>query len=92
MIKQRLQIGIILLVVDDKTSVDRCLPLIRWRINCIRMAADPVMFFVYGNPVGVIEKPRRRHPGNSGPNYRYVQTTFRSGDDGIQFILFRITV
>jgi hypothetical protein len=56
------------------------------------MTADPVMFFVYGDPMGVIEKPRRRHPGNSGPNYRYVQTSFRTGDDGIQFILFRITV
>lgn len=72
MIKQSRQIRIIPLVVDDKPSVDRCVPLIRWRINRIGMAADPIVFFVHRDPMRLIEKPRSGHPGNSGSNDGYV--------------------
>ena len=92
MIEQRRQVWIVSLVINDESGVDRCRPLIRWSVNRIRMAADPVVFFVNRYPMRLIKKPCRGHSGDPGPDDSNAQTAIMSGGDGVQFILSRLTI
>ena len=92
MIEQRRQVWIVPLVINNESGVDRCRPLIRWRVNRIGMAADPVVFFVNGYPMRLVEEPCRGHSGDPGTNDGNVQTVITSWGDGVQFILSQITI
>jgi hypothetical protein len=65
MVKQRNEVGISRFVVNDEAGIDRNRRRLTLNDHGVGVPADAAVLLIDGDPVAMIEEPRRRQPGYS---------------------------